>query len=175
MSFLDVCGDISNVVATALAALSIYFTCREQKRVREYEKNKDVVEQKLLWYNEVVLKDIIAYLNDFVDDTNRQLEHCKLKADKNTIEDELKSVYNLMKDRYKSLKEKIFFLKTFSQELYMKCDDSLQVIYDTYSDIINQAIEKKRITYIDSYVIQKSKGEIFSTLYEWANNFVKSK
>lgn len=110
MSFLDVCGDISNVVATALAALSIYFTCKEQKRVREYEKNKDVVEQKLLWYNEVVLKDIIAYLNDFVDDTNRQLEHCKLKADKNTIEDELKSVYNLMKDRYKSLKEKIFFM-----------------------------------------------------------------
>ena len=59
MSFWSICGDLSNVVATGLAALSIGLTLADRRKERKHERNRNIVEQKLLWYNEVVLKDII--------------------------------------------------------------------------------------------------------------------
>lgn len=174
MSFWDICGDVSNVVATGLAALSIYFTIVEQKNARKHEKNKNIMEQKLFWYNEVVLNDIIKALNEFADNARKQLEHCKEQEDRNTIEKELKEIYSLINDQYKSVREKIYFLRTFSMPLYRECDEKLQVIFDIYSNVINKAIQKKHILHINTYEIQRNKGEIFSALYEWANNFVEA-
>lgn len=174
MSFWDICGDVSNVVATGLAALSIYFAVVEQKNTRKHEKNKNIVEQKLLWYNEVVLNDIIKGLNEFVDNARKQLEHCKEQEDKNTIEKELKEIYGSINDQYKSVREKIYFLRTFSMTLYRECDEKLQRIFDMYSNVINEAIQKKHILHVNTYEIQRNKGAIFSALYEWANSFVEA-
>lgn len=173
MSFWDICGDVSNVVATGLAALSIYFAVVEQKRTREHEKNKNIMEQKLLWYNEVVLNDIIKDLNEFADNARKQLEHCKEHGDKTTIEKELKEIYSSISDQYKSVREKIYCLRTFSMPLYIECDEKLQGIFDTYSNVINEAIQKKYILHVNTYEIQRNKGAIFSALYEWANSFVE--
>lgn len=174
MSFWEICGELSNVIATALAALSIYLTVKEQKETRKYEKYRNVVEQKLLWYNEVVLNDIIRNMNEFVEGTRKQLERCREKTDKTTIENELHEIYNSTNEKFKSVKEKIFLLKTFSQALYKECDDKLQEIFDIYSNVINDATRNKRISSINTYKIQMNKGEIFSALYKWANDFVET-
>ncbi len=174
MNYWDICGDISNLFATALAALSIYLTVIEQKNSRKHEKNRNIVEQKLFWYNEVVLNDIIKNLNEFVDGARRQLEHCKEQQDRDAIEQELKEIYISINDQYKSVREKIFFLKTFSVLLYRECDNKLQIIFDIYSNTINEAIQNKRIPYIKMYEIQRNRGDIFSALYKWANDFVET-
>lgn len=173
MNFWDICGDVSNVIATGLAALSIYITVAEQKKMRIHEKNRNIIEQKLLWYNEVVLGDIIKNLNEFVDGARKQLEHCKGREDKISIEIELEEIYSSINDQFKSVKEKIYFLRTFSGALYRECDDKLQIIFDIYSDTINESIQRKRISYLNSYEIQRNKGDIFSALYKWANDFVE--
>lgn len=174
MNFWDVCGDLSNVIATGLAAISIYLTFAEQKKARENEKNRNVVEQKLLWYNEVVLNDIIKSLNEFVDETRRQLDNVKGYEDEATVEKELKEIYSIINDKIKSVREKIYLLRTFSMSLYKECDNKLQIIFDLYSDAMNEAIQKKHRPYIKSYEIQKNKGDIFSALYKWANDFVET-
>ena len=174
MSFWSICGDLSNVVATGLAALSIGLTLADRRKERKHERNRNIVEQKLHWYNEVVLKDIIKSLNEFVDGATRQLEHCKEHSDKNTIESDLKEIYSSINDRYKSVGERISFLRTFSMLLYRECDDKLQGIFDMYSDIINEAIQRKHIFYINIYEIQRNKQAIFAALYKWANDFVES-
>ena len=163
MSFWSICGDLSNVVATGLAALSIGLTLADRRKERKHERNRNIVEQKLLWYNEVVL-----------DGATRQLEHCKEHSDKNTIESDLKEIYSSINDRYKSVGERISFLRTFSMLLYRECDDKLQGIFDMYSDIINEAIQRKHIFYINIYEIQRNKQAIFAALYKWANDFVES-
>ena len=58
--------------------------------------------------------------------------------------------------------------------LYRECDDKLQGIFDMYSDIINEAIQRKHIFYINIYEIQRNKQAIFAALYKWANDFVES-
>lgn len=174
MDILRICGDISNVIATALAAVSIYLMCIEQKKARAHEKNRNIVEQKLLWYNEVVLNDIIKDMNEFVNEGRRQLEHCKLQNNPNLLEKDLKEIYCSLNNQFKSIKEKIFLLRTFSNFLYKTCDEKLQIIFDIYSNVINEAIKKKYICYINDYEIQKNKGDIFSALFKWANDFIET-
>lgn len=174
MNFWDICGDLSNVIATGLAALSIYLTIAEQKKSREHEKKRNVVGQKLLWYNEVVLDDLVKNLNEFVDGARRQLDNVKEQEDKAAIEQVLKEKYDIISDQFKSVKEKIYLLGTFSKQLWLECDNKLYIIYDLYSDAINEAIRKKCKPYIRSYEIQKNKREIFSSLYKWANDFVET-
>lgn len=174
MSFWDICGDLSNVIATGLAALSIYLTVVERKNAREHEKNRNIMEQKLLWYNEVVLNDIIKSLNEFVDEARRQLDNVKGQEDESATEKDLKEIYSKISDQFKSVREKLYLLKTFSMTLYKECDDKLQIIFDLYSNAMNEAIQKKRKPYINPYEIQRNKGDIFSDLYKWANDFVKT-
>lgn len=172
INILSIIGDISNVIATGLAFTSIIVSIKEQKNARKHEKNKNIREQKLFWYNEITLNDIIVSLNKFVDDTREKLEHCKnLKGEE--YEEELKEIYNSISDQGRSLGARIYFLHTFSKSLAYKCDERLQQIIDSYSDIINEAIEKKYISSIKLYGIQKNKGEIFSILYSWANEFIE--
>lgn len=173
MNFWDICGDLSNVIATALAAFSIFLAFAEQKKAREYEKNRNIVEQKLLWYNEVVLNDIIKSLNEFVDEARRRLDNVKGQEDDTTREKDLEKIYIIINDQYKSVREKVYLLKTFSIPLYKECDDKLQNIFDLYSNAINEATQKKRPPNISFYEIQRNKGDIFSALYKWANDFVE--
>lgn len=174
MSFWDICGDISNVIATGLAALSIYFTVAEQKNARKHEKNRYIMEQKLLWYNEVVLNDVIKNLSEFIDESRRQLDNVKEQEDKTIIEKDLKEIYSTINDQFKSVREKIYLLRTFSTSLYIECDSRLQIIFDVYINAINEAIQKKRKPRINPYQIQRNKGDIFSALYKWANDFVET-
>lgn len=174
MNILDICGDLSNVIATGLAAFSICLTVTERKKAREHEKNRNIMEQKLLWYNEVVLNDIIKSLNEFVDEARKQLDNVKGQKEEIITEEVLKDIYNIMNDQFKSVREKIYILRTFSNSLYKECDNKLQIIFDLYSDAMNEAIQKKRKPYINSYEIQRNKGDIFSALYIWANDFVET-
>ena len=69
--------------------LVFFLHLQSKKKAREYEKNRNIVEQKLLWYNEVVLNDIIKSLNEFVDEARRRLDNVKGQEDDTTREKDL--------------------------------------------------------------------------------------
>lgn len=162
-------GSIANVIATALALVSICITIRENKQLRIDEREHRKLEQKLLWYNEIVLNNLIPAINHFVDGSREQLEHLYESQNKQTLEMELKQVYDNIKDEFKAIN--MYLLKSFSNDLYHSCDTKLQNILDQYSNIINEAQEKKRLYRISMVKIHKERESIFMDLCEWSDHF----
>lgn len=172
MNWWSIFGDLSNVVATALAAYSIYITIKEQKIIRENEKNKIIIEQNLNWYNEVVIKDIIKKLSLFIDKSEQALDECRT-SEKDLIEENLNNAYNCIKDNYRILYASIFVLRVFSDPLYHKCNASVQKMLDFYSDTINKAIENKHLyNNSNEQNIQEERVKMIKQLYLYKSDFV---
>lgn len=172
MSFWDVCGNVANVIATALAAFSIYVSSREHRDIRKYETDRIVGQQKLLWYNEVALNDIVKQLDKCIENIEAKLKNIKNEKDKDGIEAKLQSAYNSLNEDYTVLSEKLFCLKIFQDSLYKQCDNSVQIIYDKYSEIINYAVERKHLLHISNYEIHREKVKIIEALYRFGNEFM---
>ena len=172
MSVWDVCGDISNVIATGLAALSIYLSCKEHKNLQENEKNRMLLQQELLWYNEVVLNDIIKQLDKCIGNLEAKLEVLKEENEKTVFEKKLKDAYDLFKEDFEILSEKLFSLKVFDRQLYNQCDDGIQKICDKYSDAINNSIAAKRIMFYSKQEIHREKIKIVEALYAHGKNYM---
>lgn len=162
---------IANVVATALAAYSIRLTVREQKNIRENEKVKFYIEQDLNWYNTVALNDIVLGLNLFIDKTEQELDLCE-KGSRDFLEDELKKVFERIREDYKSLSIKISQLEVFSIKLYRKCNNSLSAIFDFYSEVINDALVKKYFYNRREVSIQNERIKIIKELYFYKGEFI---
>ena len=112
---LDVIGEISNVIATAIAGFSVYLTIKEQKEARkeqkeareeqkearEYDKSRILLEQKFRWYNDLMLHEIISSVNEFIEYSQEQIQHLKNKNIKEFSEDEFKNVYQVIREKNK--------------------------------------------------------------------------
>lgn len=172
MKWWELVGNLSNVIAVALAAYSIYITIKEQKSIRKNEKNKTIIDQNLNWYNEVVINDIIKKLSCFIDRSEQILDGCKA-SEKDLLEKNLKNAYNSIKEDYKILNASIFVLKIFSDPLYHHCNDCVQKILDLYSETINKAIEKKYLyNNSNGQQIQNERVEMIKQLYMYIRNLV---
>ncbi len=167
----EIIGNISNVVATALAVFSIYLSVKENARSRRDEHDRRETEQRLLWYNEIALNNLIPAVNEFVNDSRERLEQLHKNQKKETIESELKEIYETINEEFKAIN--LYYLKIFSKELYQECDAKLQNIYDQYSIIIDEAQQRKYLSRIRMTEIQKEREELFMLLCEWADQCVQ--
>lgn len=172
MSWWTIIGDISNVIATALAAFSIYITVKEQKASRKNDIVKTKAEQDLNWYNTVVLEDIVRSLTIFIDESEQAVDRCKKVENADILEHELKVIYHDIKENFKSLATRVQLLKIFSQSLYRKCNESLQKILDLYSEIINEALSKKHLHNKRERDIQDERIKMIKELYLFKETFI---
>ena len=169
MSFWSICGDFSNVIATGLAALSIWLTIKEQKKIHRREDNLQISQQKILWYNKVVLEDIIVQVNLFIDNTEKKIE--KSKVEKVTVQ-EWRKLYNEINRENQVLREKIMILNIFSKQLYIKTDLNLQSIFDEYSRYIDDISKNKGLIFLNKSEIYKLRVIIIEKLYNYGNDFL---
>ena len=166
-------GDISNVIATALAAYGIYITIREQKESREYDNDRLLLEQKFLWYNEMMLHEVVSGISELIEFSRGQMEQCKSNSNRECFESNLKQAYENIKNKTKDTEEKIYVLKIFSEKLYRNCHAGVQSIFDIYSTNINESQTSKYIKYLDEYKIQQKKTELFKLLYQELEFFIE--
>lgn len=169
MSCWSICGDFSNVIATGLAALSIWLTIKEQKKIHQREDNLQISQQKILWYNKVVLEDIIVQVNLFIDNTEKKIE--KSKVEKVTLQEWCK-LYNGINRENQVLREKIMILNIFSKQLYNKTDLNLQSIFDEYSRYIDDISKNKGLGFLNKNEIYKLRVIIIKELYNYGNDFL---
>ena len=165
-------GDISNLFATAFAAFSIFITIREQKESRKKEKERTITEQNLNWYNEVALNDIVKNLSLFINEAENILDLCK-NTEHTLLDIELQNAYTHINENFKSLSTKALLLRIFSYPLYQQCNESIQKIFDLYSETINDAASKKYFSSKNGRNIQEEYISIISKLYLYKSNFVK--
>lgn len=175
MNAWSVVGNLSNAVAAALAAFSIYITLKEHREARENDITKTRAEQDLNWYNAVVLDDIIRSLNTYIDETEYALDKCRKTSNKDSMERELRMIYDDLKERHKSLVARVQLLKVFSLSLYQECDKPLQQILDWYSEVINEALDKKYLYNRWERDIQNERVEIIKKLYLFKGKFISGK
>lgn len=183
---LNVIGEISNVIATAIAGISVYLTVKEQKEVRKeqkeareeqkearkYDKSRILLEQKFRWYNDLMLHEVISSVNEFIEYSQEQIQYLKCKSIKELSEDEFKTVYQTIKEKNKITKEKVFMVKLFSEDLCKECTKKLDDMFDLYSTVIDESQKRKYVGYVDEYNIQKKKTEIFQLLYQELQIFI---
>ncbi|MCI9202460.1 MAG: hypothetical protein HFI98_11990 [Lachnospiraceae bacterium] len=165
-------GEVSNLITAALAAFSIFITINEQKQARTNQKKQTLTEQNLNWYNEVVLNDIVKNLTLFINEAENAIDKCKNVSSSGLFVQELENAYNNIKEHYRSLSSKICLLSIFDKSLYQSCDDSLQEIFELYSETINEAASKKFLFYKKGRNIQEEYINIIEKLYSYKSNFV---
>lgn len=164
-------GDIANVLATGLAAFSIYLTVKEQKENRKIENSKRILDEKLHWYNEVVLNDLLKGLNSFIETSERNIELCKNNKDGTKLDEQLKKLFELIKAEQRVVGEKMYIINVFSPKLYKECYDLLQDIFDIYSEVINSSLGKRHLAYVPMNKVYKDKIKIVEKLYHYAGSF----
>ena len=169
----SVVGDISNVIATGLAAFGIYVTIREQREARKYDNNRILLEQKFMWYNELMLHEVVSSISELIEYSREQIEHCKVHSSRESLEADLKQAYERINNKTKFTEEKVHVLKIFSDNLYRKCHDGVQSIFDLFSTGINESQTKKYVVYISEYEVQRKKTEIFKLLYQELEFFIE--
>ena len=162
--------EVSNLITAALAAFSIFITIQEQRRARTNQKRQTITEQNLNWYNEVVLNDVVKNLSLFINEAENIIDKCKDLSKSGLFVTELENAYDKIKDNFRSLSSKIYILIIFDKALYQDCDDSLQQIFELYSETINEAAAKKIL--LKRRNIQEEYIKIIEKLYSYKSNFI---
>lgn len=164
----DGLGALANLAATALAAFSIKITIHEQQQIRTDEKNKSIISQQMLWYNEIVLQDIIRELNVFIEHSNKiilDLYNHKTPDDKN-----YENMYTDICEEYQIISERLFILKIFDYSLFWNCKKPLEAVLDNYYNIIETLETKHYISRTEQSQIQKNKVEFITILYNYGKS-----
>lgn len=163
-NYMNTVSAIATAVAAIASMVAVIISVVQQSKMREYEDKKTQSEQMLLWYNEVVLKDIISEINNMINCFECDIEKCKtLKKDE--IESELKEIYDRMKEKNRILINKIYILKLFDTKLYNNCKEKILALLDIYSDIINNFAKRKTVMRYDSNRINQLKIELLELMY----------
>ena len=169
----NICSVISSLAAagaTFIAAGSLKFSYREQKRVRQSEKSKSLMDYKIHWYNEIVLNDVLHGTYDFIEKSNTLIE--KTKKD-NLKEDGIKNIYDEIRTNYEQSIEKIYILKIFDRSLFQDCEKVFQEILDIYAEITETSLSKISISPYKQSMIQKNKVDISRRLLQYGIDIIE--
>ena len=163
----SILGDVSNVVATGLAVFSLCLTWNENKTARKFNTEGMIKEQKFLWYNDIVLNNILKHLSHTLENTKKIVDDEK-KGNNSFSEMDFCRIYRNIRDGFNPLREDIMILKVFSPSLYYKCKEKMEEILDIYSDAINKAASgKTSYIYINLSKIQKNRTEMIQLMYNF--------
>ncbi|MBR1930224.1 MAG: hypothetical protein IJ833_01940 [Lachnospiraceae bacterium] len=161
---VDIIGILADLLAVGIAVLSLYWSIREQKAFQRREERRRRLEQKMLWYNEVVLKDIVTQLNTCIESANQSMMSLDdLTQDR---EQTLKKSSDFVREEFRVLLEKFFEIRLFSKDVYLETRDYVQQIQDIYSNAINVLSGRKFYIFQERHEVQKIKFEIINVLYK---------
>ena len=170
MDIINSAGSLANVGAVYLAWKSIKITVAEQKRIRLDEKEKTVISQKMLWYNQVVLEDILKQLSQ----TLEYSEHSIRGAVKDIplTDEEGRQLYMDIEYNFHMLAEKLMMVKIFDENLYQTCRELQEHLLDCYTLWVEGLTVVNRKD--DSIVlrIQDYRNKILETFYKYGNRMV---
>lgn len=158
-----------SAIATAVAAIAsmiaVIISIVQQIQIRKYEDAKTKSEQILVWYNDVVLRDIVDRINRSIDSTEKDIKNCKTVGN-DQLESVLKEAFNNLNVEFQILENRIYILKIFDNKLHRDCNNKIQEIWDYYSDFINESVEKKNVAYYNRHKIQQYRVELIKMMYE---------
>lgn len=171
VSVANVAGALANVGAVYLAWRSIRITVTEQKRLRTEEQDKAIVTQKMLWYNQVVLGDVIKQLTEFHEFADRHIREVLKERSLDNINGE--QLYKVIEIEFQIIAEKLMVLRVFSEELYQTCRFLLETIWDYYTEWVQELTLDCLVD--DNVVaeIQKCRIEVIGHLYDYGNKMVR--
>lgn len=164
----DTLGSLANIGAVYFAWKSIQVTLAEQKRVRENEKNNVIISQRMLWYNQIVLEDVMKELTELLEHVNREIDGMITNTPLDDIQGE--TLFRIIEFEFQIMIEKIMVIKIFNKELYQTCKFLLETMLDLYTESVEKMMSVS--TSVDNSVskVQQCKIEIFEKLYYYGND-----
>lgn len=153
-------------IAAIAAAVSAVISLSQQISAKKMAAEVRKINNETLWYNKIALDTIVVQLNEFVDNTERDIEACKKDSDK--FMSQLKCINMQLNSDINSLNELLYLLKIFDLDLFKKCSSKLEAIRDIYSRAINRSLESNGIVFDPVNEIHAKKKEIVEELWLYA-------
>ena len=119
MSIANIAGSLANVGAVYFAWKSIRITLADQKRLQSEEKDKTIVSQKMLWYNQVVLDDVIKQLTEFLEFADRHIREITGEVPLDNVAGQ--QLFKDIETESQMMAEKLMMVRIFNEELYQTC------------------------------------------------------
>lgn len=163
-------GAVANAVAVVVAMISVIVTVHEQKRIRTDEKNKTSISQKMLWYNQLVLEDVMKRLTMALEHIDRIINEQGIESELN--DDDGQELYRKIEFEFQIVAETFMAIKIFNNSLYQDCKFLLDSILDDYSDIVTTLTNSQLVENNKFSDVQNSRVEIMMKLYDHGKQMV---
>lgn len=162
--YMNTISAIAAAIAAVASMVTVIISVVQQHQMKKHDDLKTESEQILLWYNKVVLEDLMKRLNQTIDNIENDIIICR-KHRNPSVEQELKEVFDNIKKQFMIVQNEMYILKMFDNTLHRNCNKKLQEILDFYSNFINESVEKKKFVYHNSHNIQQYRIELISMMY----------
>lgn len=140
---LNILGYVSNTIAAVCAVIAIKVTVNNYKSDREAQTKEKLCNKFRELYKQAVIDDFLETEDKKIYCIGDSLYKVSRSSfDENTI----KEIYNNMTSVLHDCLRNAEIIKFFNRKLYQDIKQIIENIFDTYSKIINKAIEHKFVS-----------------------------